>query len=213
MNLIKKRRFVRSLPGASQSLPLATPPGTWSRGVIAGNNGNGTVQVNVAGDPVAVTAQFYDTYANPTAGDIVHVYEQGNVATVASKFAQAPALTAGASSAANAITGIFVNATPNSASLIGNPWPPNAICTLSPIDVGLTTNSSGQWSFAFANSFEYTYGYNLIVGAGGTGQGTAVPINDDCTLTTVVGISYTAEGSITTNDSAAIVVAGWAIGA
>ncbi len=60
---------------------LAASVETTAQGVVARDNGDGTVQVNISGDPTAVTAFTHASYT-PTPGEQVFVRLKGNHAVV-----------------------------------------------------------------------------------------------------------------------------------
>jgi hypothetical protein len=155
MNIIGRRRFMRALPGAPLPGTPATP--TFTQGVVAADNGNGTAQVAIGtGNPVSMA--HLASYTGITSGDTVRILREGGKHTVLGALATTPAPTV-----PNAIPGILAQLAVNSLAVagvsatgvVGTP-PTTPVGSTWLIQTGYNNSaalSSGQYTQPFPASF------------------------------------------------------------
>jgi hypothetical protein len=180
--------------------------------VIAADNGDGTVQVNIGGDPQAVTAFTLAAYT-PNVGDIVEVRREAGFAVVHDTYAN-PA-TIAARTAANSPAGqqstllqgdtafidsVLVGTVPLQDTALTPDWGAAVV----------TTDTNGNWSFNL--SVTYQVGWTGGAWSGDNTYAAFVPLTlSACTLGTMAGIAYNASGG--TNTTRTITVCYSVIGA
>jgi hypothetical protein len=191
-----RQQQLRAAIRAQQSTPY-----TITYGQVASVNGDGTVQVYIAGDTVAVTAYTVASYV-PAAGDLVKITRSRGHAVVDGKIANATDVAAQAATAATlnkVTTGVASTLVQGVTAFLGSVmWgavPANETLLYPAIGAaGVTTTSAGVWTLPLP--YNYTTGWAGTCSAGITAAAIVAFNQTACTGNLISGQAWGSNGTL-----------------